>query len=78
MLNERTLRALSAMRTDLHGNWLELRGVLELVNAEKGDADENYLLAGAQSLVGARVALKEAVHKVEAAITWLSPIEDDD
>ena len=80
MLDERTLRALSAMRTDLHRDWLQLKGIFEVIDFAKleGDEDLYHWQSGSQALVGAQTCLKEAVHKIEAALVWLSPIEDND
>ena len=80
MLDERTLRALSAMRTDLHRNGLQLKGIFEVIDFAKLEGAEElyHWQSGSQALVGAQACLKEAVHKVEAALVWLSPLENDD
>ena len=80
MLDERTLRALSAMRTDLYRDWLTVLAALTIVNAEKADhnAELYHWQSGGNSLEMAKNNMKSALQHLEAAITWLSPLEDDD
>ncbi len=80
MLDERTLRALSAMRTAIYKDWLVVLAILTIVNTEKADHnDEHYhWQSGGNSLEMAKDSMKQAIKYLEDALTWLSPLEDDD
>lgn len=78
MLDERNLRALSAMRTDLHRMWLALSAIGQIVDAEKADLSGElyHWQSGGNSLAAARSALRESAVRIENSITWLSPLEE--
>ena len=80
MLEERTLRPISAKRTDLYRDRLTLIAALTKVNAEKADhnAELYHWQSGGNSLEMAKNNMKSALQHLESAITWLSPLEDDD
>jgi hypothetical protein len=78
-MDEQTLRVLSAERTKLKATWYTLGGisvVIDGMRALPAPTEEHqcfHLDAAGQSLAGAKVALKEAILKIEAVITWLEP-----